>query len=144
MPRGHSLPELLVVLAVLAVLAAAGVPRLSAVADRQATARGAERVALAHRRARMLALANARPVTLLLGGDSLVVRWRDGGGTAWRAAGPAVDGASLAPAADSLAYAPNGFAIGAANGGWRVVRGGEAAEVLVSRLGRVRVVRNAN
>jgi prepilin-type N-terminal cleavage/methylation domain-containing protein len=144
MRRGYSLAELHVVLAVLALLAAVGGPRLAAVADRQAAGRGAERVALAHRRARMLALAHGRPVTLVLGGDSLVVRWRDATGTAWQAAGPGVDGTTLEPALDSLVYAPNGFAVGAANGRWRVVRGGAAAEVLVSRLGRVRVIRNAN
>jgi len=144
MPRGHSLPELLVVLGVLAILAGLGLPVFHALADGQAAARGADRVALAHRRARMLALAHGRPVSLVLRADALVARWPDDTATLWRAAGPAVDGDALEPVADSLVYAPNGFAIGAANGSWRVRRGGALAEVLVSRLGRVRVIRNAN
>jgi hypothetical protein len=124
------------------LLAAFGWPRLAMVADRQAASRAADRVALAHRRARMLALAHARPVLLVLRSDSLLVHWRDSTGIAWRAAGPGSDGAALEPAADSLAYAPNGFAIGLANGSYRVRKGGAAAEVLVSRLGRVRVIRS--
>jgi len=144
MTRGYSLPELLVVLAVLAILAGLGLPRLQALADGQAAARGADRVALAHRRARMLALAHGRPVSLVLRADSLVARWSDQPVTLWRAAGPRVDGDALEPTVDSLVYAPNGFAIGAANGSWRVRRGAAVAEVLVSRLGRVRVIRNAN
>lgn len=143
MPRGHALVELLLVLALLALLALLGWPRLALQADRLAAARGADRVALAHRRARMLALAHARPVLLVLQRDSLVVRWRDSGGTAWQAAGPGADGAVLEPGADSLAYAPNGFAIGVANGSYRVRRGTASAEVVVSRLGRVRVLRRA-
>ena len=142
MSRGYALVELLLVLALLALLAALGWPRLAAIADRQGAARAADRVALAHRRARMLALAQGRPVLLVLRSDSLLVRWKDTTGTIWRAAGPGADGAALEPAADSLAYAPNGFAIGVANGSYRVRRGREAAEVLVSRLGRVRVVRS--
>jgi len=142
MSRGYALVELLLVLAVLALLTALGWPRLAAVVDRQAAARAADRVALAHRRARMLALAHGRSVTLVLRADSLVVRWRDTTGSAWQAAGPAADGATLEPSADSLDYAPNGFAIGVANGSYRVRRGSEAAEVLVSRLGRVRIIRS--
>src|SRR6187402_1014483 len=117
MSRGYALVELLLVLAVLALLSALGWPRLAA---------------LAHRRARMLALTHGRSVTLVLRADSLVVRWRDTAGSAWQAAGPAADGATLEPSADSLDYAPNGFAIGVANGSYRVRRGSEAAEVLVS------------
>ena len=142
MPRGYALVELLLVLVLLAMLTAFGWPRLASIADAQAAARAADRVALAHRRARMLALAHGRPMLLVLRDDSLVVRWRDSTGTAWQAAGPGADGAALEPAADSLAYAPNGFAIGVANGSYRVRRGRAAAEVLVSRLGRVRVVRS--
>ena len=144
MRRGHSLAELLLVLAVLAAITAFGVTRLAALADRRAAVLGAERVAIAHRRARMLALANGRPVTLVLAGDSLVAHWLDVADAVWREPGPAADGATLEPARDSMVYAPNGFAIGVANGSWLVRRGGEAAEVLVSRFGRVRMVRNAN
>jgi prepilin-type N-terminal cleavage/methylation domain-containing protein len=143
MSRGLTLLETLVALVVLALLLALAVPRLDAVRDRMAAARAADRVALAHRRARALALVHAGAVRVVLTADSLVVRALVPGGPAWGAAGPARDGAALEPARDSVTYAPNGLAAGAANGRYVVRRGRVAMEVTVSRLGRVRVLRTA-
>jgi prepilin-type N-terminal cleavage/methylation domain-containing protein len=143
MTRGFSLAEMLLALVVLALLLGLGAPRLRAAGDRLAVGRAADRVALAHRRARTLALVHQGPVRLVLAADTLAARGMEPGAPAWGAAGPAADGAALEPALDSVTYAPNGLAVGAANGRYVVRRGGMAAEVLVSRLGRVRVLRTS-
>lgn len=144
MSRGFTLVETGLALVVLAIVVAFAAPRAVAIADRQHVARAAERIALAHRRARHLAQVSGTPVQLLLRTDTLAVRWHhDTLARRWHAPGPAADGAELVSGADSMHYAPNGLAAGAANARHVVRRGRATAEVLVSRLGRVRIVRRA-
>jgi prepilin-type N-terminal cleavage/methylation domain-containing protein len=142
MRRGITLVELLLALAILGIVLAFAAPRAIALADRQRVARAADRVAFAQRRARHLALVQSAAVELVLRDDSVLARW-DAGARAWSAPGPAVEGVTLASGPDSLLYAPNGMATGAANARHLLRRGAAEAEVVVSRLGRVRVVRRA-
>lgn len=71
MQRGYTLTELLVVLTILGVMAAAAVPALGVWVDYEPTA--AERVAVLFRDSRSSALRMARPVRLIL--DDATGRW---------------------------------------------------------------------
>lgn len=129
--------ELLVVLLVLGALLAVAVPRGARVLDRVVvwTVRQEAARLFALARGHALAAGRATAVTVDTAGARVVVH----AGTdtlargAWREAG-----VTLAATRDSMAYAPDGLGVGAAN--LRLVlRRGDAADTLsVSRLGRVR------
>ena len=72
--RGHSLPELTVVLALAALIAALGVPPLLHVSDRGRVEAAARQLVLAHREARLAAVTSGRTALLRLGGDSIELR----------------------------------------------------------------------
>ena len=139
--RGHTLIELVIVLALLGILLGLALPRLGASLDGIHAGQAAARIALAHARARATALSEQRVARVLLTGDSLVVLVGDS--VRWRVPGPARDGAGLATEPEETSYAPNGLAMGAANARYVVTRGLARVEVFVSRLGRVRIVRSA-
>ncbi len=141
MRRGHTLPELLLLLALVALLVLLALPRAGHTVDALLVRQAADRIAAAHARARSLALARQRVARLTITSDSLQVWSSDS--LAWTLAGPSVTGAVLTDGPAETSYAPNGHAIGAANTRYLLRRGAAAVEVLVSRLGRVRTVRIA-
>jgi len=139
--RGHTLIELVIVLALLGILLGLAAPRLTASLDGIHAGQSAARIALAHGRARATALGEQRVARVRVTGDALVVLVNDS--VRWRVPGPAMDGAALATEPEETDYAPNGLAMGAANARYVVTRGLARVEIFVSRLGRVRLVRSA-
>jgi Tfp pilus assembly protein FimT len=139
MRRGSTFLEILLVLTLVALLAGLALPRFGRSLDGILARQAAERVSLAHGRARAVALAEQRIARVIVTADSLVVL--SGDSLRWRLPGPAVSGASLEGGAAETAYAPNGLAMGAANTRYVVRRGAAIVEILISRLGRVRLVR---
>ncbi len=141
MPRGVTLLELLVVLAVVAVLAAIGLPRAAALLDTVATERAARRVVAAHRVARFTAIARSSVMLVTVTADSLAVRAVRGPDTTtvWRTPGPAADGVSLSGPERPLAFAPTGLPLGLGNATFRLARGRSSRDVVISRLGRTRI-----
>jgi prepilin-type N-terminal cleavage/methylation domain-containing protein len=143
MQRGATLVELLITLAVIAVLAAVAVPSGAALLAGIYTERAARDLMAAHRVARFTAIVRTRPTQLEVFPESLVVRLFNGRDTlvVWRAAGPATLGVSLEGPAYPLVFAPTGLPRGVANATYRLQRGDSHRQVVVSRLGRLRVVR---
>ncbi len=139
--HGYSLIELIVVLVLLGILFGLALPRISGTLDGIHAGQAAGRIALAHSRARAVALNEQRIARVVLTTDSLVVLVGDS--LRWRVPGPALDDAALATEPEETAYAPNGLAMGAANARYIVTRGMARVEIFVSRLGRVRIVRIA-
>lgn len=139
MRRGHSLPELLLLLAIISLLLLLALPQARHTLDGLLARQAADRIAAGHARARSVALARQRVAKLIVTADSLQVESADS--VVWRLAGPSVTGAALAEGPGETSYAPNGHAIGAANARYLLRRGSASVEVLVSRLGRVRTVR---
>ncbi len=139
--HGHTLIELAAVLALLGILLGLAGPRSSGALDGIHAGQAAARIALAHGRARAAALNEQRVARVVLTTDSLLVLVGDS--LRWRLPGPAMDGASLMSEPEETSYAPNGLAMGAANARYIVTRGTARVEIFVSRLGRVRIVRNA-
>src|SRR4029077_8618050 len=97
MHRGATLVELLITLAVFAVLAAVAVPSGAALLAGIYTERAARELMAAHRVARFTAIVRSRSTPLEVCPESLVVRRLNGRDTpvVWRAAGPATLGVSL-------------------------------------------------
>lgn len=143
MRRGFTLLELLLVVTVTGLIALITVPRMSGALDGLTADYLARRLAAAHARARIAALLDTRTAFVRATAAEFAVGTVRGTDTTivWRAAGPAAEGGLLAGPARDVAYAPTGFPIGAANGTWTVTYRSAVRDIVVSRLGRVRVVR---
>ena len=141
MRRAHTLPELVLTLTLIAILAAMSVPTLVAAID-QWQVRGAvadlvnalvvaREAALARGMEAVFVVDAARgEVTVTCDGDTL----------AHRAVG-ALHGVTISASGDMVRYAPDGLAIGVSNTTLVVARRARVDSVVVSRLGRVRWTR---
>ena len=133
MRRGYSLPELLIVLAIVGLLTALALPPARRLLDTVAVENGARQIRAAHLRARMHALAFGQTTLLELGADTIRIRSISGPDTTliWQSAGPAADGLTLS--------GPIGITMGLSNGTWHLTFGTVSRDVIVSRLGRLRI-----
>ncbi|MGH7628362.1 MAG: GspH/FimT family pseudopilin [Gemmatimonadales bacterium] len=143
MRRGITLPELAVVVAVAAVLAGFALPAARRFTDAIITDRAAQAIVAGHRVARFTAIMRGRRTLLTVRAESLVVRTVRGGDTLtlWVHQGPAADHVALAGPSYSLVFAPTGLPLGVSNATYQLTRGSVVRRVVVSRLGRTRIVR---
>jgi prepilin-type N-terminal cleavage/methylation domain-containing protein len=143
MQRGISLLELLIVLVLVGLLAAIGAPALPAITDRLGAEAAALRLAAGCRQARLIAQLEGRVAVLRPTADSITVGVIEGSDTLprWSAPGPAADGATFSGPAHPLLVAPSGLGLGLSNGTYHITRGAARRDVVISRLGRVRIVR---
>jgi prepilin-type N-terminal cleavage/methylation domain-containing protein len=139
MRRGFSLPELLLALAVLGLLFGIVLPRFGLFRDQLAVAEEAGRVAAAHRRARIAAILESRPVILTIAPESLTIAVDSVPGTLWSEPGPSLHGVALSGGARALTFSPVGISTGLSNATFRFTRGAAVRTVVVSRLGRLRM-----
>ncbi|NOT06703.1 MAG: type II secretion system protein [Gemmatimonadales bacterium] len=144
MRRGFTLLEVVMVLMIVGLLASLALPGAAALADRLAVEHEVMRIVVAYRSAWSAARAQHRLALLRITADSLAIRTVGGSGAAdtvlaWLAPGPANAGVVLRSSAHSILFGPDGVAMGAANARHVLERGGVRREVVVSRLGRVRV-----
>ena len=141
MRNGFSLPELLIALAIVGIVTAIGLPRTRGLLDSLAAENGARQIMAAHIRARMIATSSGRVALLDLHPDTLVIRTVLGTDTtlAWQTAGPRTAGIVLTGPAHPLVYSPLGVTMGASNGTWHLAYRSAARDVIVSRLGRMRI-----
>jgi prepilin-type N-terminal cleavage/methylation domain-containing protein len=142
MKSGLTLIELLIALAVLGILTGAALPRVSGWRDGYLVQAAASEIAGAHNRARIRAVLESRITELEVRADSLILRVQGPGGTlqVWGAAGPLAAGIGLASPPRTLLFAPTGVTLGFANATFVLNRGTARRQVIVSRLGRVRVI----
>jgi prepilin-type N-terminal cleavage/methylation domain-containing protein len=137
---GFTLIELLLVLAILGLTTGIALPAFRRFGDGLAVQHATLGIVSAHRRARMSAVLRSRSVELTVAVDSLVIRERGGGPVLWRTPGPALDGVDLAGPSRTLSFSPVGLTDGLANATFRLTRGAATRAVVVSRLGRLRIV----
>lgn len=141
--RGVTLAELVLLLAFLGVLLAVAAPRVGSALDRAAVEAAAADIVSAHWSARSLAVRAARRVALDVSSDTIAILIVTAGGDSlWRARpGPVGRGVSLTASRRVVVFGPTGLGWGLANTTLRLSRGGAEAELVTSRLGRLRRVR---
>jgi type II secretory pathway pseudopilin PulG len=137
---GVTLPEIMLVLALTGIVLGIAVPPLSRALDRIEVAAAASHIVAAHSRARLLAVARNRVVVLTVDSLSLNIRDRSTAVALWSRRGPALAGVSLDGPARTFTMSPQGYSLGLSNATLRVSRGRATRAVIVSRLGRVRIV----
>jgi len=145
MRRGVTLMELLLVLVIVGLLAGVVVPGAGARADRLAVEHQAARLLTAYRAAWLTARVRQRLAILRVTGDTLAIRTVSGAGAAdtlltWLEPGPAAADVALQSPPHTTVFAPNGIAMGLANARYVLARGRAVRQVVVSRLGRVRIL----
>jgi Tfp pilus assembly protein FimT len=141
--RGSTLLELAVAVAITGLLCALAAPSLAAVLASAETDTAARRLQSAIATARAVAVLRGRPALLTVTPDSLVVRVVAGADTArvWSAPGPSAQSVVLTGPVRTLSFGPYGLARGVSNATFRLTRGSAVRQVVVSRLGRARVLR---
>jgi type II secretory pathway pseudopilin PulG len=135
---GATLLELVVALALLALLTAIVAPRLGALLDAARVRGAAAELSAAFGAARELALLRGGLTAVTIDSVAGTVSVHDGADSTHVRRLHALFGVRLHPSRDSLAYAANGLGHGAANLRVVVARGAARETVTVSRLGRVR------
>jgi prepilin-type N-terminal cleavage/methylation domain-containing protein len=141
MRDGFTLPEILLVLAILGLSFGIAFPRVTALRDGLAVEQETNQILAAHRRSRMLSITRGRAVVLSIGADSLSIRVEGDMANAWNAPGPRATGVTLEGPTRRMTFSPLGYTIGLSNATLRLSRGASHRTVVVSRLGRVRVTR---
>lgn len=133
-----TLPELLIVLAIVGTLLALAVPPIAASADRAAVHAATQDIETAFASARDEALARRSPVWVVFDSALGEVRVRpERAGTRTRGVG-SLYGVEVRSTRDSMSYDARGLGWGAANLTVVVGRGRARDTLVVSRLGRVR------
>lgn len=139
MRSGTTLLELLLVLAVLALLTALGAPRAAALLRTGTLTREALHLVEALDAARGAAIRLGAPVTLTLGETEYRADAVVGTDTvvAWRAPAAGRRGVTLTGATPPLRFGAAGLALGASNRTLVLRRGVLTRRVVISRLGRI-------
>jgi prepilin-type N-terminal cleavage/methylation domain-containing protein len=140
MRRGVSLPELVVVLAVLAVVTAITLPRLVGLLDWIAVDAAARDVTASIAIARNAAVMKGVRSRAVIATDSLRLdRWLgDTWGPLLRWPGPSDHGVSLDVSNPAVVFDPMGLGWGVSNTSVVLRRGDRVATITVSRVGRVK------
>jgi len=140
MRRGLTLAELMVVLAILAVVTAVTLPRLAGLRDWIAVDTAAQEVITAIAVARSAAVMQGTRSRAVIAADSLRIdRWRgDTWGDLHRWPGPGRRGVALDVSNPVIVFDPIGLAWGLSNTTVVLRRGTRVATITVSRLGRVK------
>ncbi len=139
MRHGFTLPEILLVLAIIGLSLGIAVPRIAALRDSLAVEQETNHILAAHHRSRMLSMARGRPVTLSVGADYVSIRLTGDPADFWGAPGPVASGVTLEGPTRRMTFSPLGYTTGLSNATLRLSRGAAHRTVVVSRLGRVRV-----
>jgi Tfp pilus assembly protein FimT len=135
---GTSLPELVAVLALTAIILGIAVPRVRLAAERAAVRGAAADIVTTLSTARQMAVSHGGGVSVSIDAGAGTIRvLRHGDIVMTRPIGT-MFGVTLRSSRDSLAYDGRGLGSGAANLTFVVLRGITADTVVVSRLGRVR------
>ena len=131
----------MLVFALIAILFGIALPGLSAALDRIEVGTAASHIAAAHARARLMAITQSKVIVLSVDSLALTIRPRGYATALWSEAGPASSGVSLAGSGQTFTFSPAGFSLGLSNATLELSRGTATRSVIVSRLGRVRIVR---
>jgi prepilin-type N-terminal cleavage/methylation domain-containing protein len=140
MRTGFSLTEVTIVLVVVGLLMAVGLPRLRPALDRIATDRAAIEVTTALSVARAAAVSWGTRARVRIAADTLRIDRLEGDEWVprWRRPGPADLGVRLEVSNDEVVFGPTGLGWGASNTKVVLRRGSQVETITTSRLGRVK------
>jgi prepilin-type N-terminal cleavage/methylation domain-containing protein len=141
MRKAFTLPELMLVLAVVGILTSLALPQLSSTIDRIEVEEAVNRLIAAHRRARIMAMSRGGRVLLSVDSIRLTISSPEGTEPLWSDLGPAASGVQLAGPARRFTFSPGGTTLGFSNATLQLTRGSSTRAVVISRLGRIRIVR---
>jgi prepilin-type N-terminal cleavage/methylation domain-containing protein len=141
MSRGISLIETVLVLAVLGILSGIALPHLAGILDSIEVEAAASQIVAAHQRARIMAMTRSQVLVLRLEESRLVIQRRGEPTPLWSEDGPSARGVVLSGPTRELIFSPDGLTLGVSNATLPLARGAAHRAVIVSRLGRVRIVR---
>ena len=137
--RAVTLPELLLVVVLISILTGIGVPRLTATANRAALRQARHQVVRGLDASRGAAVRLGQPVDLSVVEGGLVITQAADPAPIWQAPGPGLAGVALTGLVTPIRFGPSGITTGASNRTLRLRKGGDSLDVVVSRLGRVRL-----
>lgn len=140
MRSGFTLPETVLILAIAGILLAISLPRLSGALDRIEVESAATHLVAAHQRARLMAVTRSQVLILSVAPAELSIRKRGEATPLWLEPGPAAMRVQLAGPARQFIFSPEGLTLGASNATLRLARGAASRGVVISRMGRVRIV----
>lgn len=141
MRKAFTLPELMLVLALVGILTGLALPHLSGAMDRIEVEGAANRLIAAHQRARIMAITRGQVVLLAIDSTRLTISSQGGTDTLWSDTGPASAGVELAGPARQFTFSPQGMTLGLSNATLQLSRGFTTRTLVISRLGRIRIVR---
>lgn len=141
MRRAFTLSELMLTLALMGLLLAIAVPQLRQAMDRIHVEDATGQLIAAHRRARMMAVSRGQVLTLSIDSAALSIDSPSDMTTLWSAAGPVAAGVSLPGPIRQFKFSPEGFTLGLSNASLYLSRGTISRTIVISRLGRIRVLR---
>lgn len=142
MKSGFTLVETALTLAVAALLLAIALPRLTALKQGVSVETAAQNIASAHRRARTAAIVAGRPAILSVAEGGLRITFVGAGQPHWSSPGPSQEGVTLAESPRDLTFSPLGITTGLSNASFHLSLGSAFRTVVVSRLGRIRILRS--
>ena len=138
LPRGATIVEITLTLALLGILAAISIPRAASVAERVSVRGAVQDVVLALAAARAAATRRGDYVSFVADPRAGRVRVVSAGETLFERDLARLRGVRLEASRESVTFAPTGLGWGAANTTIVVGRGARSDTITVSRLGRVR------
>lgn len=138
MQRGTTLPEMMVVLTIVGVLAVVTFGRTTGLRDRMSVRAAATETIATFALARRWSVTRATRTAIVFDTTSASVIVKSFDDTVAHRKLASSHGVSLTASRDSMAYAPNGLGYGASNLTLILTRGTAAETIFVSRLGRVR------
>jgi type IV fimbrial biogenesis protein FimT len=141
MRSGYTLPEVLLAVAVAGLLLGIAVPRFTAAKQEVTIEQAAQALVSAHRRARSLAVVHGGPAILSVADRSLRITLAGAAQPHWLAPGPADLGVAIGGTPRELTFSPLGITTGLSNATFALSLGASRRAVVVSRLGRVRILR---
>jgi type II secretion system protein H len=141
MRKAFTLPELMLVLALVGILTGLALPQLSGAMDRIEVEGAANRLIAAHQRARIMAITRGQVVILSVDSTRLTITSQGGTDSLWSDIGPASNAVELAGPARQFTFSPEGITLGLSNATLQLTRGSTTRTLVISRLGRVRIVR---
>jgi prepilin-type N-terminal cleavage/methylation domain-containing protein len=141
MKSGFTLPEVALALVIAGLLLGIALPRLTALKQEVAIEQAAQDLVSAHRRARTLAVASGHPAILSVADRSLRITLSGAAQPHWRAPGPLAQGIAITGTPRDFTFSPLGITTGLSNATFNLTLGSATRSVVVSRLGRIRILR---